>query len=263
MTAPALVLDGVSRTFGGRVALDDLTLRVDGGRVTALIGLNGAGKTTALRTLVGRLHPGHGTARVLGHDPATLPADAAARFGHVVGAPLVYPELTLTENLRCAARLHGLGRTDAAGTAREAVDRLGLAPWRDARARALSAGNLQRLGIGCATLHRPAALVLDEPTSALDPQGVVLVRGLIRDLARDGAAVLVSSHHLDEVSRVADEIVVLHAGRDVGRLEPGGADLEQRFFAMVLDADARAGTSHDTGAPAGGTDHATRTGSPA
>jgi ABC-2 type transport system ATP-binding protein len=116
---------------------------------------------------------------------------------------------------------------------------MGLEPWRHARARTLSMGNRQRLGIACATLHRPSALILDEPTSALDPQGVVLVRELVRDLADGGAAVLVSSHHLDEVARIADEIVVLHGGRDIGRLEPGGTDLEQRFFAMVLDADTR------------------------
>ncbi|GAA2230549.1 hypothetical protein GCM10010413_30010 [Promicromonospora sukumoe] len=240
MTVPALMLDGVSHTFGGRPALDRLTLIVRPGRVVALIGLNGAGKTTALRALAGRLRPGHGTARVLGHDPVHLSGSLAARFGHVVDAPLVYPELSVTENLRCAARLHGLARPAAAATADATVDGLGLDPWRHARAATLSAGNRQRLGIGCATLHRPGALMLDEPTSALDPQGVVLVRALVRGLADDGAGVLVSSHHLDEVARIADEIVVLHAGRDVGRLEPGGTDLEQRFFAMVLDADADA-----------------------
>lgn len=239
MTAPALLLDDVSHTFGARVALDHLTLTVRPGRVTALIGLNGAGKTTALRALAGRLRPTRGAVRVLGHDPAGLPADVAMRFGQLVDTPLVYPELTVTENLRCAALLHGLTGRTAAQEASAAVGRSGLGPWRDARARALSMGNRQRLGIACATLHRPAALLLDEPTSALDPQGVVLVRELVRDLAGGGAAVLVSSHHLDEVARVADEIVVLHGGRDVGRLEPGGTDLEQRFFAMVLDADTR------------------------
>ena len=236
----ALVLDDVSHAFGGRVALDHLTLTVRPGRVTALIGLNGAGKTTALRALAGRLRPAGGTARILGHDPADLPADVATRFGHLVGTPLVYPELTVTENLRCAARLHGQsGQAAAAGTSL-AVGRMGLDPWRHARARTLSMGNHQRLGIACATLHRPIALILDEPTSALDPQGVVLVRELVRGMADDGAAVLVSSHHLDEVARIADEIVVLHGGRDIGRLQPGGTDLEQRFFAMVLDADTQA-----------------------
>ncbi|GAA4695337.1 ABC-2 type transport system ATP-binding protein [Promicromonospora umidemergens] len=238
----ALLLDDVSHTFGTRVALAHLTLGVRPGRVTALIGLNGAGKTTALRALAGRLRPAHGVARVLGHDPAGLPADVAARFGQVVDTPLVHQELTVTENLVCAARLHGEPGRAAAPRASAAVGRMGLEPWRHARARSLSMGNRQRLGIACATLHRPTALILDEPTSALDPQGVVIVRELVRELADDGAAVLVSSHHLDEVARIADEIVVLHAGRDVGRLEPGGTDLEQRFFAMVLDADTRAVT---------------------
>lgn len=239
MTAPTLLLDDVSHTFGGRVALDHLTLTVAPGRVTALIGLNGAGKTTALRALTGRLRPTHGVARILGHDPAGMPADVARRFGHVVDTPLVYPELTVTENLRCAARLHGLARQTTASAADAAVGRMGLGPWRHTRAGALSMGNHQRLGIAGAALHRPTALILDEPTGALDPQGVVLVRELVRGLADDGAAVLVSSHHLDEVARIADEIVVLHGGRDVGRLKSGGTDLEQRFFAMVLEADTR------------------------
>jgi len=252
MTTPTLVLDDVSHTFGSKVALDQLTLAVRPGRVTALIGLNGAGKTTALRALAGRLRPTRGEARILGHNPADLPVDVAARFGQAVEAALVYPELTVTENLWCAARLHGMPRRAAAPEASAAVGHMGLDPWRHARARTLSMGNRQRLGIACATLHRPTALILDEPTSALDPQGVVLVRELVRGLADDGAAVLVSSHHLDEVSRIADEIVVLHDGRDVGRLEPGGTDLEQRFFAMVLDADTRtAGTRSDHTRPAG------------
>jgi len=241
----ALVLDDVSHAFGDRVALDHFALTVGPGRVTALVGLNGAGKTTALRALAGRLRPTHGAARILGHDPATLPVDVAMRFGQAVEAPLVYPELTVTENLRCAARLHGLSGRAATQGASAAVGRMGLDPWRHAPARTLSMGNRQRLGIACATLHRPLALILDEPTSALDPQGVVLVRGLVRGLADDGAAVLVSSHHLDEVARIADEIVVLHAGRAVGRLEPGGADLEQRFFAMVLDADTHAARTEE------------------
>ena len=126
---------------------------------------------------------------------------------------------------------------DAVEAARRAVDGYLLGPWADRRAGGLSAGNWQRLGVACTTLHDPDALILDEPTSALDPAGVVIVRDMVRSLAARGAGVLVSSHHLDEVSRVADRIVLVHAGRVIGMLPPG-AEMERRFFAMVLAADA-------------------------
>lgn len=225
------------RTGRARPALDDLSLHVDHGEVVAMIGLNGAGKTTALRALAGRLRPDSGTAEILGHDAADLPRSVAARFGHVVDAPLVFADLTVTENLRAAARLHGCHADQAEELATAARNRLGLDAWADVRARALSQGNRQRLGIGGATIHTPRALVLDEPTSALDPRGVVIVRELVRDLAAQGAAVLVSSHHLDEVSRIADRIVAVHAGRVVDTFDPTGRDLESRFFASVLAAE--------------------------
>jgi ABC-2 type transport system ATP-binding protein len=246
----ALRLDSISHSFpaarsawsrrrvvGTRPALDGLSLHVDHGEVVAMIGLNGAGKTTALRSLAGRLSPDSGTAEILGHVAADLPRSAAAQFGHVVDAPLVFADLTVTENLRAAARLHGCSRGRAEELATDIRNRLGLDAWADVRARALSQGNRQRLGIGGATIHAPRALVLDEPTSALDPRGVVIVRELVRDLAAQGAAVLVSSHHLDEVSRISDRIIAVHAGRVVDTFAPDGPDLESRFFASVLAAE--------------------------
>ena len=131
----------------------------------------------------------------------------------------------------------------------QVLSQLELDHWADVRARALSQGNRQRLGIAAAVLHRPTALVLDEPTSALDPRGVVIVRELVRGLAVDGCAVLVSSHHLDEVARVADRIAVVHAGRVIGSLPPAQADLERRFFAMALAYDehrAALGSARDS-----------------
>ncbi|WP_202867801.1 ABC transporter ATP-binding protein [Kribbella pittospori] len=242
MTA-ALELDGVSRAFAGRPALEGFTLRVEPGEVVAIIGLNGAGKTTAMRILVGRLTADRGTARVLGTDPAHLPRAASLRFGHVVDTPLVYGELTVRENLRCAGRLHGFSAIGAARAAEQAMSRFELEPWADVRGRALSQGNRQRVGIAGAVLHRPMALVLDEPTSALDPRGVVIVRELVRELAVNSCAVLVSSHHLDEVARIADRIAVVHAGRVIGSLGPGETNLERRFFAMALaDDESRAAT---------------------
>jgi ABC-2 type transport system ATP-binding protein len=234
----ALELNRVRHAFGGQPALRGFDLRVAGGEVVALVGLNGAGKTTALRVLAGRLRPDAGRAVILGHDPWRLPSAGARRFGQLVGAPLAYPELTVRENLVVAARLHGLSRAEATSSADAAIGRFVLSEWASRRAGGLSAGNWQRLGVACATLHRPDALILDEPTSALDPAGVVIVRDLVRSLAAAGAGIVVSSHHLDEVSRVADRIVVAHAGRVIGSLPPEGSDLERRFFAMVLAADS-------------------------
>ena len=243
----ALELDDVSRAFAGRAALDGFTLGVEFGEVVAIIGLNGAGKTTAMRVLVGRLTADCGTARVLGTDPVHLPRAVSLRFGHVVDMPLVYRELTVRENLWCAGRLHGLGGAGVARAVGQVLSRLELEPLADVRARALSQGNRQRLGIAAALLHRPTALVIDEPTSALDPRGVVIVRELVRELAVDGCAVLVSSHHLDEVARVADRIAVVHAGRVIGSLQPADADLERRFFAMALADDERRAALGSTG----------------
>jgi ABC-2 type transport system ATP-binding protein len=234
----ALLLDDVHHAFGGHRALTGLSLAVAPGEVVAMIGLNGAGKTTALRVLTGRLRPTSGTARVLGRDPARLPVDAARRLGHVVGAALVDPALTVAENLRVAAGLHGVDRDRSSSAAGAVSDRLDLGAWAHVPARALSLGNAQRLGVACAVVHSPSVLVLDEPTSALDPRGVVLVRELVRERAAAGAAVLVSSHHLDEVARVADRVLAVHGGRVVGSLDPGGAELERRFFDLVLAADS-------------------------
>ncbi len=234
----ALELREVGHAFGRLTALDGFVLDVVAGEVVALVGLNGAGKTTALRVLSGRLRPDAGIARVLGHDPAALPTDESRRVGHVIGTPLVYRELTVHENLMASARLHGLDRARAAEATRTAVERFELGNWSRRAAGGLSSGNWQRLGLACATLHGPSALIMDEPTSALDPAGVVIVRELVRCLAEAGAGVLVSSHHLDEVSRVADRILVAHAGRIVGSLHPLSTNLERQFFAMLLAADS-------------------------
>ncbi|MFT3835064.1 MAG: ABC transporter ATP-binding protein [Micropruina sp.] len=236
----ALELQDVRHAFGGSPALRGFSLAVAPGEVVAMAGLNGAGKTTAMRVLAGRLRPDAGLARVLGAVSHRLRVDVARRFGQLIGPPLTYGELTVRENLMTAGRLHGLSRAAAREAAGSAIESYRLGRWADRRVSALSAGNWQRLGVACATLHGPDAVILDEPTSALDPAGVVIVRDAVRSLAARGAGVLVSSHHLDEVSRVADRIVVAHAGRLIGTLAPG-AEMERRFFAMLLAADADEG----------------------
>ncbi|WP_062462497.1 ABC transporter ATP-binding protein [Demequina soli] len=229
----ALELAGAVRVYGGVRALDGLSLTVEPGEIHAIIGLNGAGKTTAMKAIVGQTALDAGEVRLFGEPFAHASPGRLARLGLSIEQPFGYPELTVRDNIVLAARLHGLDRGAAATAASSWIARLELEPWAGRRARGLSLGNRQRLGLACVAAHRPDLLVLDEPTNALDPAGVLLLRDVILEAAARGAGVLVSSHHLDEVSRIAHRITVIHAGRVVGALEPGQADLERRFFDVV------------------------------
>lgn len=233
----ALEIRAVCKAYDAETVLDELDLSVQPGEVHALVGLNGAGKTTLMRVALGMTRPESGTVEVLGFDVATAPSTCWAGVGHMIETPFAYPELSVTENLYAAARLHGIDRSHADHAVLEIVSRLGLDPFARRRAAALSLGNKQRVGLASALVHHPRLLILDEPTNALDPSGVVLLRDLVREVANSGAGVLVSSHHLDEVARVADRISAIHRGRIVGELDPSGSELERAFFELVHRAD--------------------------
>lgn len=232
-----LEVRGASKKYDTEVVLDGVDLTVAVGEVRALIGLNGAGKTTLMRAALGMARLDSGFIEVFGCAVPEAPDTCWARVGHMIETPFAYPELTVMENLYAAARLHGVPRFKARAAVDQIITKLGLEPFATRRAAALSLGNKQRVGIASALVHEPRFLILDEPTNALDPSGVVLLRDLIRELAQTGAGVLVSSHHLDEVARVADGISVIHRGRIVGEMDPTGAELEQAFFGLVHDAD--------------------------
>lgn len=238
MTTPVSPLEArqVVRYFGDDTAVDGLDLSAQFGEIHAIVGLNGAGKTTLMRLLLGMLRPDSGSATVLGAEAAIAGPRIWSRVGHLVETPFAYPELTVRENITAAAWLHGLDG-DIATLVDRTVGELELSPWSDRRARELSLGNRQRLGIAAATVHDPSVLILDEPANGLDPAGVVLIREFLTRLKQRGAAVLVSSHHLDELARIADRISVLHRGRWVGALDPGGADLEKQFFDLVYETE--------------------------
>ena len=225
----------LSRAFAGTVAVHDLSLSLCAGTVHALVGLNGAGKSTLMRLLVGLLRPDSGQAELWGVDAWQAPSSIRARIGYV-GSGRAYGELTVTEQLTWSARLHGRPRRDARHRASSMIERLALTRWATKPVRTLSSGNRQRLALASALIHDPALLVLDEPTTALDPAGVIELRRLITQRSDDGAAVLVSSHHLDEVARLASVISVLHEGRIIGSLPPDGTDLERQFFHIVSAA---------------------------
>lgn len=239
MTSPAAMrAERVSKTLGGTAVLDEVSLDVAPGEIHALVGLNGAGKTTLMRILLGMLAPDWGTVHLAGAPVLSAGPELWSRVGQMLETPFAYPELTARENVYTSARLHGLGRDGARSAAARALFDLALQDYASQRAGSLSLGNRQRVGLAAALVHAPDVIVLDEPTNSLDPRGVIVLRRLLREASRDrGAAILVSSHHLDEVSRVADRISVLHQGRIIGMLQPGATDLERVFFDLVLQSD--------------------------
>lgn len=244
MSDGGLVLDRVSRSYRGGAGVHGASLVVRPGEIHALVGLNGAGKSTLMKLLLGMLLPDSGAASIGGVDVRRADAQTWSRLGQLVETPLAYGELTVRANLDVAARLRGVPNARRSVVIDEAVSDFRLTEYAGRRARSLSLGNRQRLGLAAALQHEPAFVVLDEPTNALDPAGTILLREAVLRRAAQGAAVLISSHHLDEVARIADAITVMNAGRIIGHLDPRDDDLERAFFQKVLhddDARSRAG----------------------
>lgn len=228
-----LDFESVTRQFRGGAGVTDLTFTVEPGEVVALIGLNGAGKTTLMRLALGMLRPQHGTVRIAGKQLTEAGPDTWAQVGALIEVPLAYPELTVRQNLHIAHLLHG----GDAGRVEDSARAWKLEPVIDRTFRRLSLGNRQRLGLAAAMHHDPTLIVLDEPSNALDPASVLLLREQLTQRAADGAAILVSSHHLDEVSRIADRVLLLNAGRLIGQLDTSKADLERAFFERIREDD--------------------------
>jgi ABC-2 type transport system ATP-binding protein len=198
----------LTRRFGPRVVVHDVTFEVGRGEIVALLGPNGAGKTTTLRMLAGLIAPTSGSVSVAG-EPLTRASAAAARrrIGFLTEAPGLWDRLTVRENLAVYTGLYGLGRTDP--TIAALVERLELTPQLDVRAAELSKGMRQKVALARALLHDPDILLLDEPTSGLDPGITRTVRALLDERRAKGCAVLVSTHNLDEAERMADRVAVL------------------------------------------------------
>lgn len=211
---PLLDVENLERRDGPRVRVAGLRLQVQRGEVVGLLGLNGAGKSTTLSAIAGVLAPTRGAIRIEGVDLARDPGRAKALLGFLPEQPPLYPELTVDEFLRFAARLRRVPAR-AAGPAVAAVKaRCGLTKVGRRLILQLSKGYRQRVGLAQAIVHDPPLVLLDEPTSGLDPAQAEEIRGLIADLGREHGVIL-SSHLLDEVQRVCGRVEVLHEGRHV------------------------------------------------
>ncbi|MGN8199576.1 ABC transporter ATP-binding protein [Salinisphaera sp. RV14] len=207
-----LSAQGLARDYGGRRVVADIELRLAAGDVLGVLGPNGAGKTTILRMLAGTLAPSAGRVAIAGADLADNPRAAKRHLGYLPERPPVYPELTVDEYLRFAARLHGIPRARRAAAIEAAKIDCGLTDVGRRLIGALSKGYAQRVGLAQAIVHRPDVLILDEPTAGLDPSQLIGVRALIGRLSREHS-VVISSHILGEIQAVASHIVIVDRGR--------------------------------------------------
>jgi ABC-2 type transport system ATP-binding protein len=225
-----LTASHLTRRFGNRVAVDDLSFELQPGEIFALLGPNGAGKTTTLRMLAGLIAPTAGVVRIGGEPVSRATASRLrSRVGFLTEMPGLWDRLTVRENLSVYARLHGLPHPSRAVDA--ALDAFGIGDrGRDAAAH-LSKGLKQRVALARTLLHKPDIVLLDEPTAGLDPESARDVRELILRLRSEKRAVLMSTHHLDEVERVADRVAVMRS-RLLALDTPSA--LRQRLFGARL-----------------------------
>jgi ABC-2 type transport system ATP-binding protein len=231
MSQPAVETRNLFKTYVRRPVVRDMTLEVSAGEVYALVGPNGAGKTTVIRLVSGLAFPSGGTVRLLGGNPHTQP-EVRRRLGAVVEAPAAfYPYLTGRQNLQLQARLvGGVGE----GRISTVLDMMELGPAADRRVRVYSLGMRQRLGVAAAILAEPEVLLLDEPASGMDPLSLQLVHRVLRDAAAQGTAVLLSTHHLEEVVSYCTHVGIMEAGALIDQIDL--RDRGERYRARVSDA---------------------------
>ena len=205
-----LELEGLRRTFGSLVALDDLTFTVPSGRVVGFLGPNGAGKTTTMRAIFGLIDLDAGVVRWNG-----TPVGPAQwqRFGYMPEERGLYPGMLVGEQVEYLGRLHGMSPNDAASATRAWLERLEIADRATSKVEALSHGNQQRVQLAAALIHEPELLVLDEPLSGLDPTGIDAIGHVLVDQARAGCCVLFSSHQLDLVEDLCEQVTIIDHGR--------------------------------------------------
>ena len=211
---------GLSKRFGAVVALDGVSFTAGDARITGLLGPNGAGKSTCLRILSTVLRPDRGSARIGGVDTAASPLNARRLVGVLPHSAGLYPLLTARENIAYYGRLHGLFGEALRVRIDELIGRLGLEDVADRKAKGFSQGERTKVALARALVHAPRHLLLDEPTSGLDVMATRQLRDWLRELRADGCCVLLSSHVMQEVEALVDDLVIIAHGAIAARGTP-------------------------------------------
>ena len=237
----------LAKRFGTVEAVRDVSFSAADGRITGLLGPNGAGKSTTLRMLYTVLRPDSGSARIDGTDVVAQPLAARRFIGVLPHSAGIYRQLTARENIRFYGELHGLGAAALRRRTDELIERLGMAEFADRRAAGFSQGQRIKVALARAMVHSPRNLLLDEPTNGLDVMATRALRQLIRDLKAEGHCVLFSSHVMQEVAALCDEVVIIDHGRVAASGTPasiqarfGGASLEEAFVQVLGEQEGLA-----------------------
>jgi ABC-2 type transport system ATP-binding protein len=233
----ALSLVGLHKRFGPKVAVNDLHLRVRPGCMFGLVGPNGAGKTTTLSMATGLLRPDSGTARVLDHDVWSDPAAAKALIGVLPDGVRLFDRLSGGELLRYVGLLRKVPTADIVSRSADLLEALNLTADRDTLVVEYSAGMTKKIGLACALIHAPRLLILDEPFEAVDPVSGEGIRSILRNYVHGGGTVVLSSHVMELVESLCDELAVVAQGHVLvsGTLDEvkAGSTLQQRFLDLV------------------------------
>lgn len=237
-------LANVTKRFGAKEAVSNLSLSIRSGELFAFLGPNGAGKTTTIKMLTGLLQPTHGRVVVAGHDMGSDAADARRHLAYVPDQPYLYDKLTGADFLRFIRDIHGLAGAEVDARQRAMIDTFDLSDFLNDLIETYSHGMRQRVAFAAALLQQPKVLIVDEPMVGLDPKNMRVLKNLFRDVARAGTTVFMSTHTLAIAEEVADRIGIIHHGRlihqgtlaEIKRLRSSVHSLEDVFLEVTAEA---------------------------
>src|SRR5437870_5585334 len=213
MSAPSIVAENLTKRYGSFTALSNLNLKIEGSKCVGFLGPNGAGKTTTLKIFTDMIRASEGRALINGVDVHLNKKRALGSVGALIESPEVYPALTPREALSMVADLRGLPRAEAKKKIEETVAEVKMNEWLDKKVGKFSKGMKQRINIAAALLSDPEVIMLDEPTTGLDPRGQSEVRDIVKDLKKKNRLVFMSSHLLNEVQEICDEVAMIDHGK--------------------------------------------------